>query len=199
MLSVNPLVNDPLSGRWLRWLSFFFFLKHPTRCYFQLSECRFPPEKHHSSSTHTHRLCNCSSTHAPLRGTCQDVPELKWLKTSPSHCSWRRRTWGQRLCSCWRGGVLLEQVRVAGGAHGLWENGGWQRQLVGHAALTEKPAAVLTLLLQKDNEWSRVRTLCVVFNHFFHRRMVVINHLFRALQWNKSFKKRATCYPTNTV
>lgn len=50
--------------------------------------------------------------------------------------------------SCRRGGVLLHQQREAGGAHRLRQDGRGQRQLVAHAALAEKPAAVFALFLR---------------------------------------------------
>ena len=59
-------------------------------------------------------------------------------------------------------GVLLQQQEVAGVAHVLREDGRGQRQLVGQAALTEHPAAVLALLLE-GAEATRARSNQLVF------------------------------------
>lgn len=57
-----------------------------------------------------------------------------------------------RAPSCGRGGVLLHQQGEAGGAHRLRQDGRGQRQLIAHAALTEKPAAVLALFLWTERQ-----------------------------------------------
>jgi len=55
---------------------------------------------------------------------------------------------GVATVSCGRGRILLQQQGEAGAAHHLREDGGRQRQLVGHAAVAEDAAAVLTLFLE---------------------------------------------------
>lgn len=72
---------------------------------------------------------------------------------------------------------------MAGGAHGLWEDGGRQRQLVGHAALTENPRTVLTLFLgEKKQKIRRLETQgfiqrkekdCWTLRFFFLRSLLI--------------------------